>query len=79
MRVKLQHNLQPSEHKAHGVVIEDDNGVPILVAMQFDTYILCSKAGDEDFQAVLKALGVDKNIIVDTVTPKPIQQVAGKF
>lgn len=79
MLVKLQHKLQPSEHPAHGVVIEDDNGVPILVAMQFDSYILCSKVGDDDFHAVLNALGVNKKIIVDDIVPKPIDQIAGKF
>lgn len=79
MLVKLQHNLQPSEHPAHSVVIEDDNGVPVLVAMQFDNYIICAKAGDEDFHAVLNALGVNKKIIVDEITPKPIDQIVGKF
>ena len=75
MRVKLQHNLQPSEHSAHGVVIEDDNGVPICVAMQFDDHIICSTAGEPDFHAMLETLGVKKKIQVDTLTPKPIDKI----
>ena len=79
MRVKLQHNLQPSEHPAHSVVIEDDNGVPILAALQFDNYVLCSKAGDDDFHAVLNAMGINKKVIVEDFVPKPVNQVVREF
>lgn len=75
MRVSIQNSLQPSEHKAHGVIIYDDLGNPIFVAMQLDESIIYADAGEKDFAAMCKALGCDKVVVVDTLHPKPIDNV----
>ena len=75
MRVKIQNNLQPQSLEAHGVIIEDDLGNPIFVALQLDESIVYADAGEKDFHAMLKALGCDKTVIVDEITPKPIKDV----
>jgi hypothetical protein len=75
VKVKLQHKLQPSEHQAHSVIIEDHAGNPIFVALQLDDQIIYSEAGEPDFHAMLKALGVDKTVVVNEIQPKPIQNM----
>lgn len=75
MRVKLTHNLQPHEQDAHSVIIEDAMGNPIFVAMQVGDAIMYADAGEKDFHAFLKALGVDKTVVVDDIKPKPLQNV----
>jgi hypothetical protein len=75
VRVKLQHKLQPSEHSAHSVILEDDMGNPIFVALQVDDRIIYGTAGEPDFQALLKALGVDKQLVINDLTPKPIENM----
>lgn len=75
MKVKLQHSLQPSEHQAHSVIIEDHLGNPISVAMQLDDQIIYADVGAPDFYAMLKALGVDKTVVVNEIQPKPIQNM----
>ena len=75
MRVKLTNNLQPHEQAAHSIIIEDDFGNPIFVAMQVDESIVYADAGEKDFYALLKALGCDKTVVVNEITPQPIQNV----
>ena len=75
MRVKIQNKLQPSEHQAHSVILEDDAGNPIFVALQLDDQIVYAEAGEPDFHAMLKALGVDKTVVVTEIQPKPIQNM----
>ena len=53
MRVKLQNNLQPHEQKAHSVIIEDDLGNPIYVALQHEDHIICAHVGEDDFHNLL--------------------------
>ena len=75
MRVKIQKSLQPIEHEAHSVIIEDRAGNPIFVALQLDDQIIYAEAGEPDFYAMLKALGVDKTVVVNELQPKPIQNM----
>jgi hypothetical protein len=76
MRIKAQHQLQPTVIPAHSVVIEDDSGNPIFVASCLDAKtIICAKAGEPDFHALLRSLGIDKTVLVHEVKPKPIEQV----
>lgn len=76
MIVKTQHDLQPSVLEAHSVIVEDRNGTPIMVAIQIDANtIMCSKAGDPDFNQFLKTMGVDKTFVVRPEKPKPIENV----
>lgn len=75
MRVKLLHNLQPSEHAAHSVILEDDTGTPIFVALQLDDRIVYADVGEPDFYALLKTLGVETNVRVAELAPKPLEKL----
>jgi hypothetical protein len=75
VRVKLQHKLQPSEHAAHSVILEDDLGNPLFVALQMDDRIVYATAGESDFHALLQALGADKPLVIKELTPKPIENM----
>jgi hypothetical protein len=75
MLVKTQHSLQPSERKAHSVVIEDDLGNPIFVAIQVDEAIVYSTPGEKDFHSLLRALGIEKTVVVSDFAPKSMQNI----
>lgn len=76
MTVKVQHNLQPTVLSAHSVIIEDSAGTPIFVASCLDAKtIICAKADEPDFHALLKTLGINKTVIVRQEKVKPIEQV----
>jgi hypothetical protein len=75
VRVKLTHNLQPHEQSAQSIILYDDMGNPIFVAMQLDESIIYADAGEPDFHAMLRALGVNKTVIVNEVTPKPVKNM----
>jgi hypothetical protein len=75
MLVKSQHNLQPTEQKSHSVVIEDDLGNPIFVALQVDEAIVYSTPGEKDFHALLRALGINKTVVVTDFKPKPLENI----
>lgn len=75
MRVKLQNSLQPHEQRAHSVVVTDDLGNPIFVALQLDEAIVYADARDPEFHAMLQAAGVDKTVAVTEITPKPQQNL----
>lgn len=75
MLVKLTHNLQPHEQQAQSVILYDDLGNPIFVAMQIDGAIVYADAGEKDFHAMLRALGVDKTVICHEIKPKPIKNL----
>lgn len=75
MRVTLQNNLQPHEQRAHSVVIEDDLGNPIFVALQLNESIVYADAREPDFHAMLRAAGVDKTVTVTEIRPKPVQNL----
>ena len=75
MLVKTQHNLQPTEQKAHSVIVEDRLGNPIFVAIQVDEAIVYSTPGEKDFHSLLRALGVNKTVVVSDFAPKPMQNI----
>lgn len=75
MRVKTQHSLQPVEQKAHSVIVEDDLGNPLFVAIQVDEAVVYSAVGEKDFHSLLRALGVDKTVVVSEFQPKPLQKI----
>ena len=78
MRVKTLFNLQPSEQPAHGVIVKDDTGTPIFVALQLDDRITYADIGAPEFYALVRALGEDSNVRVVDIDPKPIQQMLRK-
>ena len=69
MLVKTQHNLIPSDQKAHSVVIEDDMGNPIFVATHLVDGILYSAVGDNDFKTVLNMVGLTNAPQVKELVP----------
>lgn len=75
MLVKTQHSLQPAEQKAHSVVVEDDLGNPLFVAIQVDEAVVYSTAGEKDFHSLLRAIGVDKTVVVSDFQPKSLQNI----
>lgn len=76
MQVKVQHQLQPAVLPAHSVIVEDSEGNPIFVAVCLDEKtIICAKADEPDFHALLRSLGIDKTVIVRQEKIKPIEQV----
>ncbi|NBO18847.1 MAG: hypothetical protein EBV03_06410 [Proteobacteria bacterium] len=80
MRIKSQHNLQPTVTDAHSVILEDDFGNIIFVAVAAsDNTIVTATAGDSNFKPLLEALGIDKVTIVHDVNPKPIDVVRTTF
>lgn len=75
MRVKTLNDLQPAETVAQSVIIEDDKGNPIIVAMQLTESIIYSTAGDPDFHSMLRALGVTKTVHVTNFNGKPLEDI----
>jgi hypothetical protein len=75
MRIKGQCKLQPFDHDAHCIIIEDNNGNPIFVALQLDEAIASASIGDKDFYPLLRALGVEKTVTLTEFVPKPIQNI----
>lgn len=75
MLIKSQKNLQPSETSASQVVIENDQGMPIVAAFEVDGSIVAAVAGDKDFQAILKMMGIKKVVPVYDIQPKSIDQL----
>lgn len=76
MRVKTQYNLQPTEFEAHTVIVEDNSGNIIFVAVSMDDgTILAAQAGEPDFPAFLRMLNIDKVTQVTTIKPKSITEM----
>lgn len=50
------------------VVVEGDDGTPVMVACDVGNGGICaSSAKDEDFNRVLRTLGIDKLVITDNL------------
>jgi hypothetical protein len=64
---------QPQRAKATRVIIEDDFGNPIGVFLQVEANHVIAEIADneERFNALLRQLGVNKTLVVDTVKPQP--------
>ena len=80
MRVKSQHFLQPTVTDAHSVILEDNAGNILFVAVEGDDHsIITATAGDADFAGILKALGINKTTIVHDLKVKSAEEVARLF
>ena len=80
MRVKSQHFLQPTVTDAHSVVLEDNAGNIIFVAVEGDDHsIVTATAGDKNFAGLVKALGIDKTTIVHDVKVKSVAEMSRLF
>lgn len=76
MLVKTQHNLQPTILPAHSVIIEDDVGNPLFVAVALDEKtVVCAQAHEPDFHALLRSLGMHKTTLVRQEQPVPVQKI----
>ncbi len=76
MRVKSQHYLQPTVADAHSVIVEDNYGNILFVAVEADAgTIVTAQAGDSNFQSLLKALGIDKTTLVKDIKVKDIDEI----
>jgi len=75
MRVKTLNDLQPADTPAQSVIIEDDKGNPIIVAIQLTESIVYSTVGDKDFHSMLRALGVNKTVQVTHFNGKPLEDL----
>jgi hypothetical protein len=80
MRVKSQHYLQPTVVDAHSVIIEDALGNIIYVAVEVENgQIVTAQAGEPNFPAMLKALGITKVTHVTDVKTKTVEDMKGLF
>jgi hypothetical protein len=78
MLVKSQHYLQPTVSDAHSVIVEDNFGNIIYVAVEADGgNIVTAQAGEPEFEPLIKALGIDKMTIVRTFNPKSVEEMKG--
>lgn len=75
MHVKIQNKLQPVDTPADSVVIEDNLGNPIFVAVQLSESIVYADASDADFHALLQKLGINKVVSVTELQPKPVNNL----
>jgi ribosomal protein L16/L10AE len=66
---------QPQKIKATRVVIEDDFGNPIGVFIQVEpNHIIAEIADNEErFNALLRQLGINKTLVIDTIKSRPPQ------
>jgi hypothetical protein len=80
MRVKSQYYLQPNVADAHSVIIEDNYGNILFVAVEADAgTIVTATAGEPNFNSLIEALGINKTTIVHNVTPKSIDALKQLF
>ena len=68
MRIKALSGLQPHSIAADSLVVEDDHGNPIMVAVQLTESIICSTVSDPEFHVLLKKLGINKTVHVTDLT-----------
>ena len=59
MLVKTLFNMQPAEHSADSLVLHDDMGNPIFVAMHMSDGIVYSDVTQKDFPGLLKLISCD--------------------
>lgn len=58
MRIKTLRCLQPVDHQADCIVVQDDFGNPLFAAAHVGETIICAGVGDKDFQSVLQMIGL---------------------
>ncbi len=77
MRVKFLNGLgEAYDLPATRVLVTYDDGTPALVASEVMSGVIsCAHALDPEFRPMLAALGVDRTVIVQTVRPKPADEL----
>ena len=80
MKVILHNALrQPQRLDATSVVVEDDFGNPIAVAIEHSrNAIVFSGVGQADFAALLKYLGIDKTVVLNDISDRPLSDILWK-
>ena len=77
MKLHIHRNMRNVQTvEATRVVVEDDHGNPIALALEFAPgQILAVTADSSDFNAVLASLGIKKTVLVEDVHQTPLDQV----
>lgn len=77
MRLHIHKNLREVvEIEATRVVVEDDFGNPIALALEFGpNQIIAVTAEDPKFNQLLSSLGIDKVVVVHDVPQTPLNEV----
>lgn len=75
MRVELHDDLkQPTNISASRVVVYDHFDNPIAVVVHVDGgHYVAATASNKSFQTILKALGIDKTLVVDHLDTKKLK------
>jgi len=77
MRVVLHDRLRkPQKLDATRIIVEDNFGNPIGVFLEVEPGHVIAEIADnqEKFTALLRRLGINKTLIVDTLKPNPAAQ-----
>ena len=74
MIVELLTRTGPVRIEAQQVVLRQDNGAPVCVAAHYgpDGCYAVAHAGDKDFNRMLRALGVEAQVVCDTLAVPPL-------
>ena len=77
MKLKIHRNLRDVVViEATRVVVEDDLGNPVALALEFGpNQILAVTADDPKFNQVLAELGIDKTVLVEDVFQTPLDRI----
>ena len=77
MKLKIHRNLRDVVViEATRVVVEDDLGNPVALALEFGpNQILAVTADDPKFNQVLAELGIGKTVLVEDVFQTPLDRV----
>jgi hypothetical protein len=67
MKIKTLHKLQPTDAQADCVIVRDDFNNPIFAAVHVGETIVCASVGDNDFDAVLRMIGLTAPSVVELV------------
>lgn len=81
MIVETHNNFaNPQRFEASRVVIRDCFDQPLVIALQVDdrTYQIYTQ-DDPEFPRVLRNLGIESTIVVDTVDPQALHALPGKI
>jgi len=65
MKIKSLNALQPFEYQSDSIIIEDDDGTPVVAAASVADAVVCGYAGTPEFEYVLRLFGIQKPEVVD--------------
>ena len=66
---------EPTRAPASRVVVYDANENPVALVVEYGGQLIHSKAGDSDFNQVLRNLGIDKTVVCLTDSMTPIEDI----